>query len=230
MVFALNPRRKRRRGKGTKSRRRASNRRRARRSTRRVKFNYRGKRRRARNGFSSALGGVTSGFNLGLIKNGALVVAGAVGNNFLTKQLSRIVPVNFLKTSPGNYVTGLLASGILGMVAKFVTPKYAPVFFFGGVLDVVMRAVNQYVLPLAKLSPLKGLADYLTPGNARGAVPLNGIDDYDDDGMGSYLTVSDAANARPLSGMSDYLEVRDVPRLLPLMGMGQEAEAEELAS
>jgi hypothetical protein len=195
-----------------------------------VKFNYRGKRRRARNGFSSALGGVTSGFNLGLIKNGALVVAGAVGNNFLTKQLSRIVPVNFLKTSPGNYVTGLLASGILGMVAKFVTPKYAPVFFFGGVLDVVMRVVNQYVLPLAKLSPLKGLADYFTPQSlieARGNT-LNELGDDYDDGMGDYAPANVSMIARPLNGMGDYLQANVQPRML--LGMGQEAEAEELAS
>jgi hypothetical protein len=227
MVFALNPRRK-RRGKGRKSRRRSYNRRRTRR-TRRVRFNYRRSRRRARNGVSAALGGVTSGFNLNLLKNGALVVAGAVGNNFLTKQLVNIVPVSFLKTAPGNYVTGLLASGILGMVAKLVTPSYAPVFFFGGVLDVVMRATNQYLLPVLRLSPLKGLADYLTVSGAASARPLADLGD-DDDGMGSYLTVADAQSARPLAGMGDYLEVRDIPRLLPLNGMGQEAEGEELAS
>jgi len=233
MVFAMNPRRKRRR---SKSRRLARNSRRTRR------FSYRKTRRNS--GFSGTLGSVTSGFNIGLLKTGGLVVAGSIGNNWLTKQLIRLIPISILQTTPGNYITGLLGAGILGLIARTATPSLAAPVFFGGVLDVVMRATNQYVLPMLRLTPLKGLADYLTVGNAASARPLMGMEDY--------LTVGNAADARPLMGyeeytgvdgyddnnvigVGDYLTVGNAAGARPLFGMGegvtmgQETESEELA-
>jgi hypothetical protein len=191
---------------------------------------------------AGTLGSVTSGFNLGLLKTGGLVVAGSIGNNWLTKQLIRLVPLGMLKTTPGNYVTGLLGAGLLGMVARMITPKLAGPVFFGGVLDVVMRATNQYILPMLRLTPLKGLADYLTVGGAAGARPLMGMEDY--------LSVGNAAGARPLMGyeeytgvagyednnaVGDYLSVSNAAGARPLMGLmegtsvGEETVGEELA-
>jgi hypothetical protein len=179
------------------------------------------------------------------LQTGGLVVAGSIGNNWLTKQMIKFVPLEMLKTTPGNYVTGLLGAGLLGMVARMVTPKLAGPVFFGGVLDVVMRATNQYVLPMLRLTPLKGLADYLTVGNAAAARPLMGYEDYtgvadyeNNNAVGDYLTVGNAASARPLMGyednnaVGDYLTVGNAASARPLMGIdaiGEETVGEELA-
>jgi hypothetical protein len=55
----------------------------------------------------------------------------------------------------------------------------------------VARALKEFVLP--KLG-MGYMADYLTPGNAAGALPLG----Y----MGDYLTPGNAAGALPLGGFN----------------------------
>ena len=231
MVFALNPRRKRRRSYNR--RRKASHRRRR---NGRSRFRY--SRRRHRNpGLGSITGSMTSAFDVGLLQEGALIVGGSIGTNFLTKILVRFVPVDFLKTSPGNYATELVAAGLLGGLTRKFMPRIAGPVFLGGILDVLMRATNQYIIPIIGLTPLKGLADYLTVGGAAGARPLMGLSD-DMDGLRDYLTVGGAAGARPLmglsddelDGMSDYLTVGGAAGARPLMGMsmGEETVGSEL--
>lgn len=142
--------------------------------------------------------GLTAGFNTGILKSSAVIVGGSLLNNFLTAQLSNLIPISFFKSGIGSYVTGLISAGLLYKGAKMVLPGYAGDLFKGGVLDVVSRVANRYVVPMLPGPKLvsgyiSGMGDYLTVGDARRARPLMGL--------GDYLTVGDAARARPLSGL-----------------------------
>lgn len=120
---------------------------------------------------------------------------------------------SFLKTSPGNYILGLINAGLAFMAAKRFAPSQAQAMLFGFALDPITRAVNRYVIPALKLTPLKGLAEYLTPAGAAFGVshPLFGLADDEMDGLNDYLTPANAAGAQ-LYGL----------------GYGGAAEAEEL--
>jgi hypothetical protein len=225
MVFALNPRRKRRRRnswKGGRSRHaRAARKGWRSRKHRRNSYNGRRRHRRNRRGHrrnpSFSLSGVQSGvgaaFDTKLLTNAGIVVGASYLNNFLTQKVveMRFIP-SMLKTSPGNYVIGLVNAGLAFMLSRRFAPAHSASILFGFALDPITRAVNKYVVPALRLTPLKGLADYLTPADAAGARPLFGLGDDEMDGLGDYLTPANAAGARPLFGL----------------GYGMGAEAEEL--
>lgn len=204
MVFAFNPRRKRRKNvwKGAsrrhaKAARKGWRHRKHRRNP--VAFNY--KRRKHRR--NPGLGQLTAAFDPKLLMKSGAVVGGMLATNWATKKVVDFVPVSFLQTKPGNFISELAVAGLLSQGVKYVAPGFAGPIFFGGVLDVLKRAADTYIAPILG-GGLAGLADYLTVGNAMSARPLSGLG-YDDDGgalegLDDYLTVGNAASARPLNG------------------------------
>jgi len=142
---------------------------------------------------------VTAGFKPQVLKKAAVITGGALGNAWFSGVISGVLP-GVLQTGPGSYVTGLASAGVLGAGVGMVSPRLAADVFFGGILEVVTRAVKQYVVPM--LPGMSGMGDYLTTSNAASARPL-----------GDYLTTGNAASARPLG---DYY--------------GDEYVADELAS
>jgi hypothetical protein len=159
------------------------------------------------------MSGVGAAFDAKLLTNAGVVVGASYLNNFLTQKVieMRFVP-GILKTAPGNYVIGLINAGLAFMLSRRFAPSQSASILFGFALDPITRAVNKYVVPALKLTPLKGLADYLTPANAAGARPLFGLGDDEMDGLEDYLTPANAAGARPLFGI----------------GHGESSDADEL--
>jgi len=184
---ASNPRRRRRRSR----RRNVSQnpvRRRRRRRVRRSRGRKVGRRRRSNNpgavSLRRPLKAVMAGFNVKLLSRAGVMVGGALGNAALSGTASGYMP-GVLQSGPGSYVVGLGTAGLLGAGVGMVMPRLAGDVFLGAVLEVVTRAVKDYVVPL--IPGMSGMGDYLTRTDAATARPL-----------GDYLTRTDAATARPL--------------------------------
>lgn len=111
------------------------------------------------------------------------MVGGALGNAWLSGAVSGFLP-SMLQSGIGGYAVGLASAGVLGGIVSMAAPRYSGDVFLGGVLEVMTRMVKEYVVPML---PLKGMGDYLTVANAQEARPL-----------GDYLTVANAREARPL--------------------------------
>ena len=141
----------------------------------------------------------TAGFNVKTLTEAGVIVGGALGNAAATGAISNFLPSMF-QEGPLNYGVGLVSAGLLGGAAKRVLPRQANNIFFGAVLEVVTRAVKDYVVPL--IPGLSGMGDYLTRRNAAEARPLGGLNDY--------LTRQNAAQARPLGNMGDYYGERHI--------------------
>lgn len=202
-LAALKGWRRRRKVKGSKKgrRRRKGGRRRRRglkfrgrrgrrgRRSRRGRKGRRGRRRAYNVGGSSLtlrrpLQAVTAAYNINTLGRAGVMVGGALGNAWLTGAVSGFLP-SMLQSGVGGYVVGLASAGVLGAGVGMVAPRYASDVFLGGVLEVMTRVVKQYVVPM--LPGMSGLGDYLTVANAQEARPL-----------GDYLTVANAQQARPL--------------------------------
>lgn len=179
---------------GRKTRRRAKN----------ASFRYRkgGRRRRARNrrrrsynasgtlSLRRPIGTMTAGFQPKVLTKAAVITGGALGNAWLSGTLSGFLP-SMLQTGPGSYVVGLASAGLMGAGVGMVSPKMAGDVFFGGVLEVVTRAVKEYVLPA--LPGMSGMGEFLTREDAATARPL-----------GDYLTPQNAQTAQSLGYVGDY--------------------------
>ena len=127
------------------------------------------------------------------LSEAGVVVGGALGNAWLSGAVGSFLP-GMLQSGIGSYATGLATAGILGAGVSMIAPRQAGKVFFGGVLEVVTRAVKEYVVPM--IPGMSGMGDYLTRGNAAEARNLHGI--------GDYLTRGNAAEARNLHGLGDY--------------------------
>ena len=138
-----------------------------------------------------------SGFKPQLLTKGAVVLGGFVANSLLLNQVNKLGFVAaFLKAGPGSYVIGLGTAGLAGALAGTVMPGYGVTLAFGGVLQQLVRAYNQYLAPMSSYLPKLGaFGDYLTVENAANARPLGYMRDY--------LTRENAQNARPLGSMAD---------------------------
>jgi hypothetical protein len=135
-----------------------------------------------------------AGFNPHTLTKGAVVLGGFVGNSLIVKQLNGLsfVPA-FLKDGVGSYAVGLATAGLAGALAGLAAPGYGGTVAFGGVMQQIVRAYNQYLAPMSSFLPKLGaFGDYLTRENAANARPL-----------GDYLTRENAQNARPLGSLSD---------------------------
>ena len=129
-------RRKRRRVSSTLKRgrrSRARNRRVGRRYRRRAHNRRRYSRRGRRFNPAGIVSSLTSGFNVGTLKTAGVLVTGGIANSVLSGQLMRIVPVDFLKSGMGSYVTRLLSAGLLGGIVRMVAPNYAGAILTGAV-------------------------------------------------------------------------------------------------
>lgn len=195
-------RRKRRRVSSTLKRgrrSRARNRRVGRRYRRRAHNRRRYSRRGRRFNPAGIVGSLTSGFNVGTLKTAGVLVTGGIANSVLSGQLMRIVPVDFLKSGMGSYVTRLLSAGLLGGIVRMVAPNYAGAILTGAVTQVGLKAVTEFSDGKYGIS---GLSDYLTLAQVQQARPLAGL--------GDYLTSTQVAQARPLmTGMGygdDWLQ------------------------
>ena len=147
-----------------------------------------------------------TGFSPALLTKGAVVVSGFVANSMLIKQVNGLgfIPA-FLKDGPGAYAVGLGTAGLAGALTSLAMPGYGMSVAFGGVLQQLIKAYNQYVAPMSNFLPKLGdFDDYADVNSLRAARPL-----------GDYLTPLDAANARPVT---------------PLGNMSDEYIGEELAS
>jgi hypothetical protein len=147
---------------------------------------------------------LTAGFNVRTLGDAGVIVGGALGNAWLSGMVSGFLP-GVMSSRPLNYVTGLATAGVLGAGVGMVSSRYAGKVFFGGVLEVVMRAVKDYIVPMLPIG-MSGLGDYLTRSNAAEARDL-----------GDYLTRSNAAEARDLG---DYLTRSNAAEARDLGGMG----------
>lgn len=134
-------------------------------------------------------GALTSGFKPRNLMGTLPVVAGAIGNTMVSGFAASFLPSMF-KSGLGSLALGLATAGVTGALAGLVKPRWASQVAFGGVLGVTMRAAAEYLEPALGLS---GLGDYLTVANAREAKPLGRL--------GDYLTVANAREARPLGGL-----------------------------
>jgi hypothetical protein len=169
-------------------RRRSHNRHRRRASNRR-RYSRRGRRFNP----GTIVSSLTSGFNVGTLKTAGVLVAGGIANAMLSKQIIGLVPVEFLKTGTGSYVTRLLSAGLLSGLVRMAAPNYAGAILTGAVMQVGLKAASEF-LP-ASLS-MSGLSDYLTLTQVQQARPLAGLSDY--------LTSTQVAQARPLMSGLGY--------------------------
>ena len=83
---------------------------------RRVRGRSRRGRGRGRNPMallSKPLAAVRQGFDLNTLGRAGIVVAGALGNQTVSALVGNVIPIGFLKTGPGSYITGLATAGLL---------------------------------------------------------------------------------------------------------------------
>lgn len=169
----------------------AANGRRRRRYNSSFKFKY-NRRRRARNTWFPAMaannpywvpayamnpGGaisrITSGFQPRVLTGVVPMVGGAIGNTLLTNAVTPYLP-SMLKTGLPNTLFKVASAGVLGAGMGMLpfTRKYAGSAFMGAVLAAAVEAVAPYA---KRFSGMVGLGDYLTVQNAASARPLNGL-------------------------------------------------------
>jgi hypothetical protein len=119
---------------------------------------------------SAPVRSITAAFSPTKLADAGLIVAGGVANAFLSAQIINLAPVDFLKTKPGYYLPGLVSAGLVGALGGMVLPRYAPQLFTGSMVQVVLKAVNDY-LPSVKM-----LGDFFTAGTR--IRPLGGMGDF----------------------------------------------------
>jgi hypothetical protein len=122
-----------------------------------------------------------------------VLVAGGLGNAFLTRTItSQAFVPEMLRTKPGYYLPGVLGAGLLGMATRAVAPRYAGTVTLGGLVQVLVKAVEDYLPQMPFLGA--ALGDFLTTSQVvRGATGMTGMRDF--------LTLPQAAGARRLSGL-----------------------------
>jgi hypothetical protein len=147
----------------------------------------RGRHRRSRNystwlpsyrnpGFAAT---ATRGFEPNVLLKTVPVVGGFLSTRLVSELLARqaFVP-NVLRTGIGNIVLDMLSTGLVFTGSCVVVRGAAVPMLLGGSIYTATKAIYKYVLPALRFTPLKGLADYLTVGNAAAARPLMGYEDY----------------------------------------------------
>jgi hypothetical protein len=141
-----------------------------------------------------------TGFKPQVLAKGAVVLGGFVGNSLLVSLVNKssCVPA-FLKAGPASYGVGLGTAGLTGALVGMAMPGYGMTVAFGGMLQQMVKAYNEYIAPRFSFLPKLGaFGDYLTVENARNARPLGMFNDY--------LTRENAANARPLGNLGSMAD------------------------
>jgi len=174
-------------------RRRTKARRRRNKGRRRVRFGYR-RRRNPQYGkggkrlsMKKPVEALMAGYKLPTLKSAAVIASGALANNAVYRLAANNVPMfpEFLKDGPGEIAGKLAMAGITGAGVGMINAGLASEVFFGGVLQCVMDAFNEYVIP--NVPGLSGLGDYLTRADFAGRQAL-----------GDYASVRDLSAAQNL--------------------------------
>jgi hypothetical protein len=126
----------------------------------------------AMNPGATITGKVTAGFKPSVLLSVAPYAGGAIGNAVLSRWISGFMPSQLQAGAP-NLLVGLASAGLLGAGVGMVAPRMAAPVFFGGVIEIVTRVARQYVLPAA--GKISGLFDYLTVADAASARPLGDL-------------------------------------------------------
>ena len=159
-----------------------------------------------------------AGYKLPTLKSAAVIASGALANNAVYRLAANNVPMfpEFLKDGPGEIAGKLAMAGITGAGVGMINAGLASEVFFGGVLQCVMDAFNQYVIP--NVPGLSGLGDFLTRADFAGRQAL-----------GDYASVRDLSAAQNLG---DYASVQALSQAQNLGsdGQGESYIAEELAA
>jgi hypothetical protein len=114
-------------------------------------------------------GKITAGYKPSVLLGALPYAGGALGNALLSRWISGFMP-GMLQSGAPNLLVGLASAGLLGAGVGMVAPRYAAPVFFGGVIEIVTRAARAYVMPA--IGQVSGLFDYLTVGDAANARPL----------------------------------------------------------
>ena len=216
--------------------------RRRRRNGRRAKFHYcRGRNTSwlpafAMNGINMKQ--IASGYQPDMLMKGAVTLVGFIGNALVSKQVAGLgfVP-SFLKAGPGSYAVGLGTAGVTGALVSLASPKYAIPVLFGGVLQQIVKAYNEYIAPKASFLPTLGsFDDYATVEQVANARPLGCLFGGCSGGMGSWAGPQDLFNqdVMPSDGgtgllgmgcmngncMGDYLTPQAAAAARPLGALG----------
>lgn len=160
---------------------------------------FRNGRRKGRNtswvpayAFNGALSGVKSAafanLKAGPAMNGAAALGGFLGNTVLTNLVIGRLPLPAMfKGVIGRTAIGLVAAGVLGLGLRKFAGKYATSAALGATAGAL---AGPFAMALSKVrGGLKGLGDYLTPGDVARARSLG------------YLSVDNVASATPLDGL-----------------------------
>lgn len=177
---------------------------------------------------------LTTGYQPDMLMKGAVTLLGFAGNALVTKQISGLgfMP-GFVKSGPGSYALGLASAGLTGALVGLVAPKYAVPVVFGGVMQQIVKAYNEYLAPKASFLPKLGsMDDYATVADVQNARPLGCLFGGCGGGMGAYNPVVDLFNpaVMPSDGgsglmgmgclngncMDDYLTVQNAADARPL--------------
>lgn len=119
---------------------------------------------------SGVLRSVKSGFNLKLLTGAVPVAVGFFGNMALASTVSSYLP-SMLQGNLGQALVGAATAGLLGFAVHFVSPRHAVPVAFGGVLEVMVSTIRQYIMPVVSHAT-SGIADYITRGDAAAARSL----------------------------------------------------------
>lgn len=142
--------------------------------------------------FNGALSGVKSAafsnLKVSPALNGAAALGGFLGNTVLTNLVIGKLPLPAMfKGVIGRTAIGLVAAGVLGLGLRKVAGKYAASAALGATAGAL---AGPFAMALSKVrGGLKGLGDYLTPGDVARARSLG------------YLSVDNVASATPLGGL-----------------------------
>lgn len=139
-----------------------------------------------------ALRSVVSGFSPRTLMEALPLAAGGLGNNLLTGFAARTLPIpEFLKSSPGNVLLSIVGAGLLGGGVGMVDKSVGAKVLLGGLVDALKKGADWFLVRMNIISGLgcgpACMADYLSVGDAAGARPL-----------GNYLTVNDVNALSPV--------------------------------
>jgi len=144
-------------------------------------------------------GKLAAGFRPGVLISAVPVVGGAIGNAMLASYVTRFLP-GMLQTGFPNLLVGLATAGLLGAGIGMLAPRMGGPIFFGGVIEVVTRGVRSYILPTIE-KVKSGISDYLTVGDAAAARPLGC---YGGGCMGLYEPSPEAMSSQVYNSMIDW--------------------------
>lgn len=171
---------------------------------------------------------VTAGFSPKLLAKSLPVIGGMFANSFLSGAISNRLPA-ILAVGPGSYVTGLLSAGLLGAGTKILLPRFAGDVFFGGIIQVVSRAIDEFVRPAASaaIETVKGMAglgsgahySHYYPGNRitsgyQAPDPNYGVGEELE--TGNYLPDNPVSEGFLAPGLGDYLSRENAATARPL--------------